>query len=399
MVPLGALASRSTRKNVDREVTRVLTNSAEQGVVDQRTYFEKDIANQDNLEGYYVVDAGDYVYNPRISATAPVGPISRNNVGQGAMSPLYTVFRFNSREHDFYAQYFRSAHWHNYLRRRSSTGARHDRMSIANDVFMQMPVPLTTRAEQKRVSACLTSLDAVIAAQAQKLEQLKVHRKALIQQLFPLDDEAVPRLRFPEFADAGDWIEEKLETLANRGSGHTPSKSHPEYYNGGIKWISLADSKRLDQGLIAETEIEISEEGLANSSAVRHPRGTVVLSRDASVGKSAIMACSMAVSQHFIAWSCNPRRLNNWFLYFSLQRNKPLFERMATGSTIKTIGLPFFLELRIRVPSLAEQKRIAGCLSSLDDLIRSQARRLELTKQHKIGLLQQLFPVIEESML
>ena len=89
---LKTLAKRKTKKNKDEEITRVLTNSAVDGVVDQRDFFDKDIAVKGNLEGYYIVNQGDYVYNPRVSATAPVGPISKNKLGKGVMSPLYTVF-------------------------------------------------------------------------------------------------------------------------------------------------------------------------------------------------------------------------------------------------------------------------------------------------------------------
>ena len=187
-------------------------------------------------------------------------------------------------------------------------------------------------------------------------------------------------------------MEQRLEDLAKRSSGHTPSKSYPEYYNGGIKWVSLADSKRLDHGLISETAIEISEQGLENSSAVLLSAGTVLVSRDAGIGKSAVMSVPMAVSQHFIAWSCKPCLLSNWFLYHLLQNTKPLFERAATGSTIKTIGLQFFIVLRFRIPSLPEQQRIADCLTSLDDLLSAQAQKLDALKTHKQGLMQQLFP-------
>ena len=159
--------------------------------------------------------------------------------------------------------------------------------------------------------------------------------------------------------------------------------------------MSLADSKRLDDGLISETEIEISEEGINNSSAVLHPAGSVILSRDAGVGKSAIISCSMAVSQHFIVWTCEPTVLSNWFLYYQLQLLKPLFERIATGSTIKTIGLPFFNAMRVTVPWLAEQHRIADCLSMLDARLAAQVQKLNALKTHKQGLLQQLFPPLE----
>ena len=256
-------------------------------------------------------------------------------------------------------------------------------------------VLLPLLAEQQTIADCLGALDDLIAAEGRKLEALRQHKQGLMQQLFPQPGETVPRLRFPDFQNAGAWEEEKLDDLARQGTGHTPKKAIAEYYNGGIKWVSLADSKRLDNGLISETEIEISEEGINNSSAVLHPAGSVILSRDAGVGKSAIISCSMAVSQHFIVWTCEPTVLSNWFLYYQLQLLKPLFERIATGSTIKTIGLPFFNAMRVTVPRPAEQHRIADCLSMLEARLAAQVQKLNALKTHKQGLLQQLFPPLQ----
>ena len=204
-VPLDRLATRSKRKNRDEELNRVLTNSAEFGVIDQRDYFDKDIATQGKLESYCVVELGDYVYNPRISATAPVGPISKNTIGTGVMSPLYTVFRFKDPRNDFYLHYFKTAGWHAYMRQASSTGARHDRMAIGSDDFMAMPLPASSSHEQQKVAACLSSLDELIAAQARKVDALKTHKKGLMQQLFPREGETQSRLRSPEFQNAGKW--------------------------------------------------------------------------------------------------------------------------------------------------------------------------------------------------
>ena len=262
---------------------------------------------------------------------------------------------------------------------------------------LRLPLPLSI-TEQQKIAKCLSSVDELIAAQARKVDALKTHKKGLMQQLFPREGETQPRLRFPEFQNAGEWEEQKLEDLANRGSGHTPNKAKQEYYNGGIKWVSLADSKRLDNGLISETAIVISEQGIINSSAVLHPAGSVILSRDAGVGKSAVMSETMAVSQHFIVWTCDKHRLSNWFLYYILQIKKPVFESVASGITIKTIGLPFFKELCIIVPPVSEQQRIAACLSSLDALITAETKKLEALKTHKKGLMQQLFPSPEEAL-
>jgi len=187
------------------------------------------------------------------------------------------------------------------------------------------------------------------------------------------------------------WKFTQLDQLAKRKSGHTPSKSFPEYWDGGIKWISLTDSSRLDDGYISETAKEISQLGIENSSAELLPAETVVLSRDAGIGKSAVMSETMAVSQHFIAWVCdNNKLLDSWFLYNWLQMYKPEFERQAVGSTIKTIGLPFFKKLKILAPPFSEQRKIAKILSTWDKAISATELLIDNSKQQKKALMQQL---------
>ncbi|EAQ32831.1 restriction endonuclease subunit S [Idiomarina baltica] len=196
-----------------------------------------------------------------------------------------------------------------------------------------------------------------------------------------LDESSVPKR----------WRYELLDKMATRCSGHTPSKSYPEYWNGGIKWVSLTDSYRLDQGYIYETDKEISAEGIKNSSAQLHPAETVILSRDAGIGKSAVLAEPMAVSQHFIAWICdNKETLHSWFLYNWLQLNKPEFERQAVGSTIKTIGLPYFKKLKVLAPPFSEQQKIAQILSTWDKAITTTEQLLANSQQQKKALMQQL---------
>ena len=182
---LGELADRRTQKNLKGQYSRVLTNSAEFGVIDQRDFFDKNIANQKNLSEYFIVEKGDYVYNPRISSAAPVGPISRNNVDTGIMSPLYTIFRFKNRRNDFFAYYFKTTGWHRYMRQTSSTGARHDRMAITNGDFLAMPLPVTDPKEQQKIADCLTSLDSLICLQADKVAILIKYKTGLMQKVFP----------------------------------------------------------------------------------------------------------------------------------------------------------------------------------------------------------------------
>jgi len=345
--------------------------------------------SEKSIESYKVVQVGDFI----ISLRSFQGGIEYSQY-HGICSPAYVILRRSAAGSDAYFKHYLKTDRFIQILTKNLEGLRDGKM-ISYTQFSELQIPTPAPEEQQKIADCLGSLDELIAAQRRKVEALKTHKKGLMQQLFPREGETQPRLRFPEFLGAPEWEVKKLEDLAKRGSGHTPSKLDPEHYNGGIKWISLADSKRLDVGLISKTEHEISAKGIKNSSAVLHPAGTVLISRDAGVGKSAVMALPMAVSQHFIVWTCHANLLSNWFLYHQLQEMKPIFERIATGSTIKTIGLPFFKELLIAVPTLPEQQRIADCLSSLDALITAATQALDALKIHKQGLMQQLFPSAE----
>ena len=183
---LGKIANKINRRNRALDVTRVLTNSANAGVVDQNEYFDRDIAIKGNTDNYHIVEQNEFVYNPRISATAPVGPISINKIGRGIMSPLYTVFRFHSGHIPFFEQYFQTTIWHPYLKNIANFGARFDRMNISTEGFFDMPIYLPSDIEeQRKIASCLSSLDDTIQAETDKLEALKAHKKGLMQQLFP----------------------------------------------------------------------------------------------------------------------------------------------------------------------------------------------------------------------
>lgn len=401
-VKLGTVATISTEK-VGNKVCVPMSITSGVGLVSQQDKFGRVIAG-DSYKNYLLLKPNDFAYNKSATKEYPEGFLTLYAGTELAAVPnsIFTCFRINGDSPNVrFLNYQFSDNLHGrWLRKFIQVGARaHGSLSINDSDLMALPVPVpagkTSVAEQQKIADCLGSLDELIAAQGRKVDALKTHKKGLMQQLFPREGETQPRLRFPEFLGAPEWEVKKLEDLAKRGSGHTPSKLDPEHYNGGIKWISLADSKRLDVGLISKTEHEISAKGIKNSSAVLHPAGTVLISRDAGVGKSAVMALPMAVSQHFIVWTCHANLLSNWFLYYQLQEMKPIFERIATGSTIKTIGLPFFKELLIAVPTLPEQQRIADCLSSLDALITAATQTLDTLKTHKQGLMQQLFPSAE----
>ncbi|WP_206222780.1 restriction endonuclease subunit S, partial [Neisseria yangbaofengii] len=183
---LGEISEKVKEKNKNREFTETLTNSAEFGVISQRDFFDKEISNIDNIDNYYIVQNDDFIYNPRISNLAPVGPIKRNKLGRtGVMSPLYYIFRLNSDvEPSYLESYFETKIWHNFMYLNGDTGARSDRFAIKDSIFVQMPIMLPSIAEQTAIGDFFRRLDGLITLHQRKLEHLKQLKKSLLQQMF-----------------------------------------------------------------------------------------------------------------------------------------------------------------------------------------------------------------------
>ena len=160
---LKEIADKVTEKNTDLAVQETFTNSAEFGIISQRDFFDHDISNVENIGGYYVVREEDFVYNPRISTTAPVGPVNRNKLGRnGVMSPLYTVFRTHDVDTTYLEWFFKSNYWHSFMYFNGDSGARSDRFSIKDAVFFEMPIPLPSPEEQHRIGILLDGIDDLI---------------------------------------------------------------------------------------------------------------------------------------------------------------------------------------------------------------------------------------------
>jgi len=391
--PLSQLAERAKQKNRDEKITRVLTNSAEFGVIDQRDFFDKDIATQGNLESYCVVEMGSYVYNPRISTSAPVGPISKNKIGTGVMSPLYTVFKFKDDSNEFYEHYFETSSWHSYLRQASSMGARHDRMAISSDDFMAMPLPVSTSQEQQKIADCLTSLEELISAQGRKVDALKTHKKGLMQQLFPCEGATQPRIRFPEFRSSGDWVVKKVNQLLfetktrNRNlelgpvdvlsvSGEYGCVNQIEHLGRSYAGVSVKDYHVVERGDVVYTK----------SPLKKNPFGIVKENK----GKRGIVSTLYAVYRPYP--DCSASYLDQFFsVAYNLNSYLQPIVKKGAKNDMK-VNNADVLKGEISVPGFEEQKKIANFLGSMDAVITAETRVLETLRTHKKGLLQQLFP-------
>ena len=183
---LGELSDKIMKKNQGVIYEEVFTNSAEFGIISQRDFFDKEIAKGENIDGYYVVEPDDFVYNPRISTMAPYGPIKRNKLGRvGAMSPLYYVFRPHDINLDYLECFFQSNGWHEFMRFNGNTGARSDRFAITDKIFNEMPILLPQDAdEQKAIGEYFYNLDQLIQLNKDKVEKLKNIKSSLLDKMF-----------------------------------------------------------------------------------------------------------------------------------------------------------------------------------------------------------------------
>ena len=182
---LNEIADKVSEKNKNNEYSEPFTNSAEQGIISQKDYFDREIVNNENLDGYYIVRSDDFIYNPRISVTAPVGPINRNRLGRnGVMSPLYTVFRTHDIDNLYLEFYFKTTRWHRFMELNGDSGARFDRFTISTTQFMKMPIPYPMIEEQRKIGKYFDTLDYLITLHQKKCEELQKIKKVMLQNMF-----------------------------------------------------------------------------------------------------------------------------------------------------------------------------------------------------------------------
>jgi type I restriction enzyme S subunit len=198
------------------------------------------------------------------------------------------------------------------------------------------------------------------------------------------EQKLIPELRFPEFTNEGEWDENTIGEVFNSFSGGTPNTSEKEYYGGKIPFIRSAEINR------EKTELFLTEKGLKNSSAkLVNKDDLLVALYGANSGDSAISKISGAINQAIL---CLQSEYSNAFTYYFLTFKKEWIiskfiqggQGNLSGDIVKSINVPF--------PKKNEQQKIAICLSSLDEVIAAHSQKLELLKNHKKGLMQNLFP-------
>jgi type I restriction enzyme, S subunit len=169
------------------------------------------------------------------------------------------------------------------------------------------------------------------------------------------------------------WQLERLADVSILESGHTPARTNPAYWNGDVPWVSLHDTSALSFGEIFNTKLTVTNEGISNSSARILPRGTVALSRTATVGKAVLFGREMATSQDFACFLPSDR-VDSRFLLHLFRCMTPEWRRLSAGSTHQTIYMPIFKRLQVLLPPLDEQRRIAEILDTIDEAIQAAER-------------------------
>jgi type I restriction enzyme S subunit len=256
----------------------------------------------------------------------------------------------------------------------------------------------STLSEQQKIADCLSSLDDLITAETRKLDNLKAHKKGLMQQLFPAEGETVPKLRFPEFRDAGEWKNMLIGQISkNIIAGGTPSTLEKKYWDGSIRWMN---SGELNYKKVYEVKGRITEEGFQNSSTKLIPPHCVLIGlagQGKTRGTVAMNMVELCINQSIAAIFPNKMVFNSNFLYHNLDNRYDELRIISTGSEGRGgLNLQIIKSLRINLPSLPEQQKIADCLSFLDDLIAAETQNLDNLKAHKKGLMQKLFPSVEQ---
>ena len=378
---LNALADKITERNKGNDISRVFTNSATEGVVDQEEYFDRDIANKNNLTNYFVVEKGDYVYNPRISTTAPVGPISKNKLGIGVMSPLYSVFRFRNKENDFYEHFFLTNLWHAYIKNLSNTGARHDRITISVDNFMKMPLPYTSPEEEQKIADCLSSIDDLIDAESRKLRALEKYKKGLMQKLFPAEGKTLPEWRFPEFRGKREWRIKPLGKICTNYDSRRIPITEKDRVKGEISYIGASGViDYINDFIFDEDLLCVSEDG-ANLVARTYPIAFSISGKTWVNNHAHVLKFSHKYTQNIVESYLNMINLQDFLTGMA----QPKLNR----AKLDIIPIP--------LPEEEEQQKIADCLVEIDTMITEQSNKVEHLKAHKKGLMQGLFPSLEEA--
>ena len=394
---LSSISERVTRKNKNNESTLPLTISAQDGLIDQNDFFNKQVASRD-VTGYFLVKNGEFAYNKSYSNGYPWGAIKRlDKYDMGVLSALYIVFRPTEINSQFLVSYYDTTRWYREVSKNAAEGARnHGLLNIApTDFFNTLLVVPKIVDEQEKIGSFFKQMDNTIALHQRKLDLLKEQKKGYLQKMFPKNGEKVPELRFAGFAD--DWEERKLGDEVN--------------INGriGFRGYTQADIVTKETGVLAysptnivnnrlyrkRSDTYITKQKYRESPEIMVKNSDILFVKTGStLGKSALV---QSINYHA---TVNPQiviirsnELDEYFLSVILTSYN-ILKRINTikiGGAIPTMTETELKKFPIQVPKSTEQKKIGSFFKQLDNTIALHQRKLDLLKEQKKGFLQKMF--------
>jgi len=398
--PLSDLCDRIVEKVGEVPLTPV-SITAGRGYVSQAEKFGRDISGA-QYKNYIYLRRGEFAYNKGNSNLYPQGCVYRlKEFDEAAASNAFICFKLrDGNAPGFFEGLFeKNSHGHQLIRFLTS-GARSDGLlNIKAEEFfsVRFPIPLRS-AEQRKIADCLSPLDELIAAEGRKLMSLRAYKKGLMQQLFPRDGETTPRLRFPEFRGNGEWKAHKFGDFVVKSFYGTSASTSETGQYPVLRMGNMAD------GTLDFTNLVYIDLERAEFEGFRLKRGDILLNRTNSrdlVGKVSVFdsESDCITASYIVSFRLDDERIDPWFCnqMLNTQMYQLRIKLLSTPSISQANINPtsFRTGLDITVPDPAEQQRIAACLSSLDDVLAAQSRKLEGLKDHKKGLMQQLFPSAE----
>ena len=386
---LSACFAKNIKKNTDGRISNVICNSAKMGLIPQRDYFDKDIANSDNTSGYYIIEHNDFVYNPRKSSDAPYGPISRYACPDaGIVSPLYLCFRAKGDvDTNFFEWYFRSSAWHRYIYMTGDSGARHDRVSIKDDDFFSMPIRFPSSIEQKKIASFLSAIERRISFQQLLVDNLKKYKRGVFEAIFSRTLRLMPR------TSQSEWTAFKLSDFAtritrkNNGATDIPLTISAQY--------GLIDQRDFFSKVVASTDmsgyylLHRGEYAYNRSTSNDYPFGSIKRLDLYDKGAVSTLYLCFAIKEEVVLSD-----FARWY-FESSQWYRGVNEICAEGArnhgllNVPTDG--FFNTVHILPSDIEEQSRIAAFLSRIHEKVIQAQEELEELNSLRKGLMQQLF--------
>jgi len=359
--------------------------------------FEKNDAIQGSINTqYFRRKAGQFIYSKLDFLNQAFGiiPPSLDNFESTVDLPCFDFA--DGLNPNFLLEYVKR---HDFYQRLGETadGSRKAKR-IHAETFLSFPIALPCTNEQHKIAECLSSVDELMAAQARKVDALKTHKKGLMQQLFPREGETQPRLRFPEFQNAGEW---EMTTIGDLKPFVTSGSRGwaPFYAERGELFVRITNLWR-DSIYLDLTDSKFVQLPPGSNEGVRTQlkEHDVLISITADIGIIGYVDESVPspayINQHIALVRFDMGQLCGKYVAYFLasEKSQRLFRASTDTGTKAGMSLIGIQKIKLMLPGLPEQQRIASCLSSLDALITAETQKLVVLKTHKKGLMQQLFP-------